>query len=257
MNKTFALTIAGLMLAVSTTTIAQSASIQPHRAIIDKKHRIVTFKISNPGAQATSYDINLIDRSQKEDSSTVLDNNYRLSAKKHIKLSPRRKITIKGNSSKSVRIKVKNLSKLADGEYRSYFKITPSLVISTEDNDSIQKLKINTSIEVPIILRKGTLSSKVTISSKYYKGKLTYKIDYKGDKSFFGDLEILKGKTSIHKISSFAIYPESAQIIKSIPADLTENDSITISLSEVNSSGNLKVTAHMTPTPEFQSSTIE
>lgn len=228
-----------LLALLSFNSFANSAMIFPQRAILNESNKSASFKVINPLDKKTTYSISLVDRVQDNSGSTTLVENYDQSAKDFLRYTPRKKVTLDKNGKKPIRIKLSNFGALKDGEYRSYLNIV------TKPNSPLQEgysVQMRTGIQLPIIIRKGDLNAKLTLSSTPTSDKINVTLHREGNRSIHGDITIKQNNEQIGFAKSTAIYPEAQTAIYSIPvSNFNKSEPYNVEFIESKESGNITV----------------
>ncbi len=141
-----------------------------------------------------------------------------------VRFSPRR-FTLAPRSSQQVRLMLRTPSGLADGEYRSHFYIQtendPKAFrerLKTQGKQSGAFMRMLPTTSMPVIVRKGSLSSSVEIQNLSYSNRgsfieANFTLSRKGNQSVYGDLDFLCNPSSgdeylIKFVRGIAVYSE-------------------------------------------------
>ena len=148
-----------------------------------------------------------------------------------IRYAPRR-FTVPAKSSQQVRLMLRMPANLPDGEYRSHFWIRPepnTERIRAKANEYNEKtgrkkgvsIEMLTGVTMPVIVRKGNLGAKVTLSNLTGSKSpgfvsVSYALNRVGEKSTYGNLDYVcnRGSESEYLLRStkgIAIYAETNQ----------------------------------------------
>lgn len=183
--------------------------INPKRIVLADKERNATLDLMNEGSSVARYQIFFEQKMMNADGAIVdqpvtdnSDSSY--FAKDMIRYSPRR-VDIQPGATQTIRLAVRRPRDLSDGEYISHlvFKEIPAKVeAGDQDQPEDKKLKLafrpTLKIAIPIIVRKGELQAKTTMSQIAYTpetgnhGELSFKLERSGLRSLYGDVEIFE-----------------------------------------------------------------
>ena len=218
----------GAFVFLSTVSQAQGdLLLYPKRLVFEGSKKSQTLNLANTGKDSVRYLISVVQaRMNKEggfETITLPDSGQNF-AGKYFRFFPRR-VVLAPNEAQSVKIQLINTTGLEPGEYRShiYFRAEPDNrplgeVEPLKDSTSISvKLVAVFGISIPIIIRVGESTTKVTLSDAVFDLKSdsipTLKIDFNrtGNMSVYGDINVdhisLQGKvTRIAVASGMALY---------------------------------------------------
>ena len=188
-----------------------------------------------------------------------------------IRYAPRR-FTVRAKSSQQIRLMLRTPADLAEGEYRSHLwirpeadvtKVTPSSL--SNNNTKAEKgveLQMLTGVTMPVIVRKGNLGAKTTITDLQAVQSpgfvsVAYALNRVGERSVYGNLDYVCNAGSgseyiLRTTRGIAVYPElnrrvfNKQIEK--PAGKSACSSVTVRFKESNDimSDKGKIVAEMT-----------
>jgi P pilus assembly chaperone PapD len=213
--------------AMATPTVGQSISMLPTRVVFDNGNRTAEVVLFNRSNITTKYRISFTNRSFKPNGSATEPKepeNGQMFAEQMLRLSIR-EATLRPNESRIIRIFMRRLDNMPDGEYRSHLYVsnvpesahrnTPLMTAGGKD------LSINLypiyGMTIPVIVRQGTLESNFTIPEHRIEetpdglGTLTLKLKNTGTRSIFGDVIVVRpgkgGKTEdVMTFKSVSVY---------------------------------------------------
>ena len=177
--------------------------INPKRIVLEERERAAALDLLNDGTEKARYQIYFEQKVMLPNGSIVdleeldPDASY---AKDMIRYSPRR-VDIEAGGRQAIRIAARRPKDLPEGEYVSHlvFKEIPiqqEVSDKEEDEDLSVTLKPKLKIAIPIIVRKGALSSEAGVKDVSFDGeegkhgafKLTLTRD--GNVSLYGSVEV-------------------------------------------------------------------
>jgi P pilus assembly chaperone PapD len=209
--------------------------VAPTRVVFDGK-RGAEVILNNVGAEEATYRISLelrrmndqgrLDDVPKESANATENNALGI-----IQFAPRR-VTLPPNQPQSIRIGIKGLEALPDGEYRAHmlFRAIPKAMPvgapgATSDGLKIQLIPVY-GVAIPIIVRKGALRATAALANPRVKtvgenSDLQIDLSREGTKSVYGDLYIMKPgvATPVTVFRGIAAYPELKKRLISLPLD--------------------------------------
>ncbi len=231
--------IAGMVSAsafIATPTIAAGdLLVAPTRVVFDGK-RGAEVILNNVGAEESTYRISLElrrmnDLGRLDDVAKESANEIENNALSIIQFAPRR-VTLPPNQPQSIRIGVKGIEALADGEYRAHllFRAIPKAPPVAEPDPAADGLKIQLipvyGVAIPIIVRKGELRATAAIANPRLQtvgenSDLLFDLSREGTKSVYGDIYIMKPgvATPVTVFRGVAAYPELKKRLVSLPLD--------------------------------------
>ena len=180
--------------------------ITPRRAVFEGKKRSIDLNLANIGSDTATYAISIVEMRMKEDGGfeniTEPDPGQRF-ADKYIRFFPR-SVTLGPNESQVIKIQLTRSKELEPGEYRShiYFRSIPKPLPLGEkkpvvDSGTIAiRLTPIFGITIPVIIRVGEYSAKVTISDAEFKfvndtvPHISLTFNRTGSMSVYGDLTV-------------------------------------------------------------------
>jgi len=188
-----------------TNCIAQGdLLITPRRVVFEGSKRSFDLNLANTGKDTATYAISLVQIKMKEDGGfetiTEPEPGQRF-ADRYIRYFPRT-VTLGPNEAQVVKVQLSRTGELTDGEYRSHFYFR-ALSNSAPLGEEV-KIKDTTSISVmlrpvfgitiPVIIRKGESTVKVTLSDLKLMNDegaiplLSFTFNRNGNMSVFGDV---------------------------------------------------------------------
>jgi hypothetical protein len=202
--------LAGIMVFCFLINIETSAQgnllITPRRVVFEGSKKSMDLNLSNVGNDTAIYSISIVQIRMKEDGGfetiTQPDPDQRF-ADKYIRFFPR-SVTLGPNESQVIKVQLTKTNDLTQGEYRShfYFRAVPKPkplgekeAITDTTTISIQLTPVF-GITIPVIIRNGTSTTKVTLSDLAYKTvndtvpNLSMVFNRTGNMSCFGDLAV-------------------------------------------------------------------
>ncbi len=225
-----------LLSAANISTPAQAAGdllVAPTRIILDGR-RGAEVTLNNIGNEEATYRISLELRRMNEigrleDVDVAAANDTETIALNSISFAPRR-VTLPPNQPQSIRIGLRGIETLADGEYRAHmlFRAIPKVAAVTETKEAatgvvIQLIPIY-GITIPIIVRKGKLQATATlVNAKLAQDNegptLQFELSRNGDRSVFGDVRVNKPGSGepIMVARGISLYTERDKRLVSLP----------------------------------------
>jgi len=180
--------------------------INPRRVVFEGTKRFQEINLANTGKDSATYQISFKEIKMTEEGSfkeiTEPAPGQRF-ASKYIRLFPRR-VTLAPNEAQVVKIQLTKTNELLNGEYRShlYFRAIPKAqqkgeVVSGEESSELSiKLVPVFGITIPVFIRRGESTSKVTLSDLALKDegdvkkKLEVSLNRTGNMSVYGDITV-------------------------------------------------------------------
>lgn len=189
-------------LASSVTFGASILQILPTRVVFDDNKRTADIFLKNRGDNDGEYRVSL--RNQRmtvEGRFEIIEKGQEaedeLLADKMVRYAPRR-VSISKNlaaEAQTVRLALRKPKNLPDGEYRTHLLVT-SIPKASPDAQSEISIFATVEISIPVIVRHGDLSAKVSISEaavqKNEKNEniVVFKLHREGNRSIYGDIEV-------------------------------------------------------------------
>lgn len=180
--------------------------ITPRRVVFEGSKRSMDLNLANAGEDTATYAISLVQIRMKDDGGFELitepDSGQRF-ADGYIRFFPR-SVTLGPNEAQVVKVQLTKTNELTTGEYRShfYFRAVPKIKPLGEED----KIKDTTTISVrltpifgitiPVIIRVGESSTKVTISDLTFQNvndtipRFGMTFHRSGNMSVYGDLAV-------------------------------------------------------------------
>lgn len=222
-----------ILLFLSTSVFAQgNLLITPMRVIFDGQKRMEELNLANTGHDTARYLISLIEIRMNTNGSFETINtpdSGQLFASSYLRIFPRN-VTLPPGEAQLVKVQLIKTGQLKEGEYRShiYLRAVPNPAIQGEipvQTDSAQisvKLIPVFGISIPVIIRTGTASAKITMSDVSLDVKdslpprLNMVLNRSGNNSVYGDITVdyvsAKGKvTKVGSVRGLAVYTPTPQ----------------------------------------------
>jgi P pilus assembly chaperone PapD len=201
--------------------------ITPRRVVFEGSKRSMDLNLANIGKDTATYAISIVQIRMNENGGfetiTQPDQDQRF-ADKYIRFFPR-SVTLGPNESQVIKVQLTKTNELTPGEYRShfYFRAVPKSKPLGEKEEVKDSTTISIQltpvfgITIPIIIRNGESTTKVTLSDLVFNTvndsipKLSLVFHRSGNMSCFGDLIVdhisLQGKiTRVGTINGIAVY---------------------------------------------------
>ncbi len=227
LNGLFAAFVAAVWFLLSPSAMAQSISMLPTRVVFDNANRTDEVVLFNRSNLTTKYRISFTNRSFKPDGSATEPKepeNGQMFAEQMLRLSVR-EVTLRPNESRIIRIFMRRLDNMPDGEYRSHLYVSNvpeaanrnAPLVKAEGKDLSINLYPVYGMTIPVLVRQGTLMSDFTIPEHRIEetpnglGTLTLKLKNSGTRSIFGDIQVIRpgkgGKTeTVMLFKSVSVY---------------------------------------------------
>jgi len=223
----FVLTLTGFLIWSGWAVAQGNLIIIPRRVVFEGPKRIEELNLANTGTDTAKFLISVIQYRMNDDGTfeniTVPDSGQNF-ADKNFRIFPH-SVVLAPNEAQTVKVELINISELKPGEYRShlYFRSVPNDVpLGTKDTTqattgiSVHLVPVF-GIAIPVIIRVGTSTSAVTITSSSVdinsSGVHQLKLAFSrlGNMSVYGDITVnyisSAGKsTRIGLAKGFAIY---------------------------------------------------
>ncbi|RAJ32117.1 fimbrial biogenesis chaperone [Pedobacter cryoconitis] len=223
----FILASSGFLICAQEANAQGNLIIIPRRVVFDGTKRTQDLNLANTGTDTAKYLISVIQYRMLEDGNfqeiTIPDTAQNF-ADKNFRFFPR-SVILAPNEAQTIKVQLVNTSDLQPGEYRShlYFRGVPNdkpLIDKANEKpgNAISVRLIPTfGIAIPVIIRRGTSTSKVTVSAMFTEntsqGANQLKLIFKrtGNMSVYGDITVNyispQGKTTqVGLARGFAIY---------------------------------------------------
>ena len=216
--------------------------VAPTRLVLDGK-RGAEVILNNIGAEPATYRITLelrrmSDIGKLDDVLPEVANDTEKAALGMISFAPRR-VTLPPNQPQSIRIGLRGIETLPDGEYRAHmlFRAIPVTQAVTDVQDTGGEVKIQIipiyGVTIPVIVRKGKLSvtaalTNAKLSNDNEGSTLQFDLSRSGDRSVYGDVRVTKPGTAepVVVAKGIAVYPELKQRIVSLPLTKDQVDKL-------------------------------
>lgn len=201
--------------------------LYPKRIVFEGSRKSQTLNVANTGKDTVRYLISVVQMRMKEDGSFEIishPDSAQNFADKNFRFFPRN-VVLGPNESQTVKMQLVNTAQLAPGEYRShlYFRAEPDKrplgeEATVKDSSSISVNLIAVfGISIPVIIRSGESTTKVTLSDASFQLKgdsipsLKVSFTRKGNMSVYGDISVdhisIQGKvTRVAIAKGMALY---------------------------------------------------
>jgi P pilus assembly chaperone PapD len=221
------------MVSIAPAQAAGDLLVAPTRIVLDGK-RSAEVILNNIGSEDATYRISLELRRMNnvghlDDIAVEAANETEKSALAMISFAPRR-VTLPPNQPQSVRIGLRGIETLPDGEYRAHmlFRAIPATPAVTESRNDPSELKIRIipiyGVTIPVIVRKGKLTVTAALTNpkmaRDNEGQtLQFDLSRIGDRSIYGDVRVSKPGVADPLIiaKGIAVYPELKSRVVSLP----------------------------------------
>lgn len=216
--------------------------VAPTRLVLDGK-RGAEVILNNIGPEVATYRITLELRRMTEigkldDVLPEAANETEKSALTMISFAPRR-VTLPPNQPQSIRIGLRGIEALPDGEYRAHmlFRAIPSTPAATDAQNGGGEVKIQIipiyGVTIPVIVRKGKLTATAALTNAKLArdnegATLQFDLSRSGERSVYGDVRVTKAGINDPVViaKGIAIYPELKQRIVSLPLTSEQTDKL-------------------------------
>lgn len=193
--------------------------IYPKRVVFEGRKSIEKLTLSNTGKDTAVYNVSFVEykMNEKGEMKIISESEDGLNfASSHVRFFPR-KVTLAPNEGQTIKVQLRNAQSLNDGEYRShlYFRAEEeqgALGETTKAKDSAisVQLKAVFGISIPCIVRKGTNTTKVSISNlkliqlDNLNVALQFNLNREGNMSAYGDFSInyIAPNSKVYEVSS-------------------------------------------------------
>ncbi|MCM8570150.1 molecular chaperone [Gramella jeungdoensis] len=177
--------------------------IMPKRLVFDGSERSQEISLANTGNDSATYAISFLQYKMKEDGSfeqiTEPEDGQRF-ADNFLRYYPRR-VSLAPNEAQTVRLQLTRTGEMNEGEYRShlYFRAVEEQTAlgseETKENDGNISINIKTvfGISIPVIIRKGTSTTKVDLTNVSFDSDnkiISLDIEREGNMSVYGNLQV-------------------------------------------------------------------
>jgi len=200
--------------------------VAPTRVVFEGRKRAAEVSLSNVGQTRATYRISLV-RMEMDEGGGVRDRPLDPSSENLqslFRFSPR-EVTLEPQESQTVRIQVRKPAELPTGEYRLHmlFRAVPppaeAAPLPTEAPKELSiKLTAIYGVAIPLIIRQGETSAKVSIAEPVLDGtthSLQFRLDRSGNGSIFGDVHasLIPAEglpETLAETAGLAVYPPNA-----------------------------------------------
>lgn len=242
--------VASLSLLISFNSYALGQlMISPTRVVFEGNERSKQINLINNGAEAARYRISFVRRNMTSTGSIVEidENEPGMYSDEMVRFSPRQ-VTLAPGQSQTVRLMLRKKSGTGNGEYRSHMMFEQLPDASTSDvtdlaTDGSDKLTIKlipiVGVTIPVIVRQGNLSAKISLSDFEIKQTntvkaqsiLSLKINREGDSSAYGDFRVYftpKGgePITVSRVNGVAVYTSTDSRNLEIPLQIPSTFSL-------------------------------
>ena len=225
-TKVFLLIIYSFWL-YATNLLANQILVTPSRLVFEDGTRSGRVIVSNPSDQSADYRVVLDNRKMTLDGKIELisePETGQLFADRILRYSPK-KFSLEPKTSRTIRIKVRNLAELPAGEYRSHLKmeVLPKAVLPDLNAQNVKiQIQVNYGISIPLIVRKGDLKFALEVTDYQFdngdcsRPNLQIMLKRTGDRSSFGDVSVFfinqQGQQSLVKhLKGISVYTPNLQ----------------------------------------------
>ena len=201
------LSVGIILISIPVDVIAQGdLMITPRRIVFEGSKQREEITLANTGQEAATYSVSFVQYHMTDEGAFEVITEPmpgQLFADPYLRFFPRQ-VTLQPGESQVVRMQLRRLPNMADGEYRShiYFRAVPDeKPLGEEDilSDSTAigiRLTPIFGITIPAIVRIGNLNAKISLSefniNKQEDGTslLSFTFNREGDQSVYGDLNV-------------------------------------------------------------------
>jgi len=205
---------------------ASALLVAPTRVVFEGRKRAAQVSLSNTGNSRATYRISLV-RMEMDEKGSMKDRSLDAGSENLqslFRFSPR-EVTLDPQESQTVRIQVRKPAELPTGEYRLHmvFRAVPpppeAAPLPAEAPKELSiKLTAIFGVAIPLIIRQGEISAKVTIAEPILDGAartLQFRLDRSGNGSIFGDVHASLIPTrgapeTLGESTGLAVYPPNA-----------------------------------------------
>ena len=214
--------------------------ITPRRVVFEGNRRNQELNLANTGSDTETYNVSLVEYRMKDDGSFEEiqepdpGQNF---ADKYIRFFPRT-VTLAPNEAQVVKMQLYRSNEMLPGEYRShvYFRAVPKQKALGEEDKAKDSTSLSVKltpifgITIPVIIRVGEVSAKVTLSDLSFQlvndtlPRLNLTFNRSGNMSVYGDITVNHispdGKTvQVGAVRGISVYTPNA--IRRVKMDLT------------------------------------
>lgn len=217
--------------------------LSPTRLVLDHGQRFATVTLRNNGDGVGRYVIEMVDATMAENGGIkILDPGVKApdSALDIISFSPH-SVTLKPDDYQTIRILVKSMSDLPDGEYRSHLEVRMTQAdlkddeIKPDPQQTVIVPRALLSTVIPVIVRKGNTHFALTIDDAKVTmspvPQLELAMSFSGNCSVIGDIRVTDkapdGKVvQLAYYRGVAIYRDVAHRTQPVPLDIPKGFNI-------------------------------
>lgn len=209
-------------LVLCATQDAYALRMTVKRIIFEGSKRADVLTLVNDGTEEQTYRLSWRNMQMTADQPLkVLDEGTPFfgmqSANDMVVFAPRR-VTVAPGSSQQVRLMLRKPKDLADGEYRSHLWVRPEVkpVAFDAAPDATARnveIKMLAGVSFPVFVRQGNLNARGSLSDLRLSRQggnftLALTLNRQGNRSLYGDIDVLCAEKSIYQARGIAIYPE-------------------------------------------------
>jgi hypothetical protein len=237
-----------ILLTIATFNV-NAISLTSNRIYLDNNNRVASFIVLNRSLTAEECRLSFryfeFDNAAvmgKELTDTLPSNN----TSKTVKFSPRR-FSIAAGKSQAIRLSLRRSADTDKAEYHSYLSVSCGKISPPTPNlvNVAPRLVHN----VPIVARTAKLNAQASFTNVKLldNGKVSFRLNREGNRSIYGDLEVLNKRTGkkVNGLKSISIYTQSSyrDFEFSVPVNLAESD-ISLRFTEVEKYGGSLTVTH-------------
>lgn len=180
--------------------------ITPRRVVFEGNRRNQELNLANTGSDTATYNVSLVEYRMKDDGSfeeILVPDPGQNFADKYIRFFPRT-VTLAPNEAQVVKMQLYRTNEILPGEYRShvYFRAVPKQKALGEEDKAKDSTSLSVKltpifgITIPVIIRVGEVSAKVTISDLSFQmvndtlPRLSLTFNRSGNMSVYGDITV-------------------------------------------------------------------
>ncbi|HEX2969486.1 MAG TPA: hypothetical protein VHO46_10325 [Bacteroidales bacterium] len=206
--------------------------ITPRRVVFEGNKRVVDLNLANTSPDSATFAISLVQMRMTETGAFEQINEPdpgQLFASNYIRYFPRT-VKLGPNESQVVKVQLNRINQLSPGEYRShfYFRAVPKADPLGQESKTVDTtaiavmLKPIFGITIPVIIRVGEVSAKITLSDLSLKTindtipNITMTFNRSGNSSVYGDIAVYhiskQGKeTKVGIANGIAVYTPNSK----------------------------------------------
>lgn len=210
-----------LLLGLTPICSMANVTISPLIVVLTPQKRIAEVIVVNTKNTKETYRLSLVDKVMLHNGAMV-DKSGLDSAMENIFITPR-KITLNGKGTQTVRVMLRNIKELKDGEYKTHLtlrNIPENLTqTSTPSGDSLSmSITPKYGITIPVFVQIGKLTLTAKVDSVKVVGKeAIVRMSHSGNRSLRGQVNLYQGNTLVGSMKNAAIYKSVDFRMFSIP----------------------------------------